>query len=115
MSKNNEYDEKFNIIPCPVCGREYLPEEILYPDSVLGKHYEIFKDHSGKVSYAFGTPSSDEETFICEDCLSKFRVKIHLSFDTEIIEKDEDEYVTKIKKKDKDEVELFDKDTTETE
>ena len=87
------------IIKCPVCGHEYMPSEIFYPDEVFGKQYDITKDDSGCIKFYLGDDPNLDEEFICDSCNSKLKIKMRMSFDVESVKDDfEEEYVTEIDK-----------------
>ena len=70
------------VIKCPVCGREYLPAEIYLPNSFLGHPSEIEKTSSGKIDTFNGLTMNLNETYICDDCGTKFGVKAKVAFKT---------------------------------
>ena len=73
--------EKNLYITCPVCGAEYLPCEIYYPNQFLGRSIEIDKI-KGKIDSFSGTNMNLEETFTCDHCGSNFKVTAKVSFKT---------------------------------
>lgn len=85
-------------IICPVCGQEYLQDELFL--DLTGKHYTIEKTNSGKIDFYFGTDPEEETTYICDGCNSKLIVKCVPSFTVAVNEKPEN-YVTKIVPKEK--------------
>lgn len=107
-------------IVCPVCGAEYLPVEIFIPDDFFGRPDEVIRDPADRIEFFLGRGMNLTETYICDSCGSNMRVNAKLSFDVDVIPKDEDEedYETKIERPKRlklDEVELFDTNTRETE
>lgn len=72
------------IIKCPKCGREYMAAEIFYPNSLLGKPYDIFKDEKGHIEFWSGDDVDPHEEFICEECNTPFTVTAKISFSAEI-------------------------------
>ena len=88
-------------IKCPICGTEYLPSEVFYPDSFFGKQKDITRNNSGEVEFYLGDDPNYEEEFVCESCLTKLNIKARLSFDVEQISGEDEEYSTPIDKKHK--------------
>lgn len=68
-------------ITCPHCGAEYLPAEIYYPNDFLGKPTDIEK-LNGKVESFLGKSMNLDETYVCDNCLTKFSVSAKISFKT---------------------------------
>lgn len=62
------------------CGAEYLPAEIYYPNSFLGRPHNIHKTISGKIDWFDGQSCDTNEEFTCEYCGRKFNVHANLSF-----------------------------------
>ena len=78
-----------NIIKCPVCGAEYLPEEIFYPDSVFNKNLKVVRDEEGKIVFFNKNESFNlEEEFECEHCGTLFRVKGDTKFKVEALKEE---------------------------
>ena len=77
---------KLNIIKCPHCGAEYLPEEIFYPDSVFNKDIKITRDEQGKIVYSNGDSFCLTEEFECEHCGCLFSIESKTTFNTKAIE-----------------------------
>lgn len=80
-------------ITCPVCGQEYLPDELFV--DLTGKHNVIEKTRAGKIDFYFGDDPEEETYYICDSCNSKFKVKIDVKFTTSV-ENESSEYITKI-------------------
>jgi rubredoxin len=86
------------IIKCPNCGYEYLPAEIYYPDSLLGKPSDITRTPEGKIDFYTGSTMDLTETFECPHCGCYFSVSGDINFNTNIISlTDNDETVYKLK------------------
>ena len=98
-------------IKCPICGEEFMPAEVFLPTDLLGKPTEIIKTHSGKIEFFLGDEPDFEESYVCDGCGSKLKIKANLSFKVELEEeKFEEEYVTTFNKPGKlelEEVDLF--------
>ena len=90
--------EKFEVITCPNCGREYLPAEIYIPNSFFGKP-EYIKLKDNKIDKLFGTSMDLKEHYCCDSCGKSFNITAKISFNTEIDDKHdfEEEYETKLK------------------
>ena len=82
------------VIKCPKCGYEYLPCEIFYPDSFLGKCSSIIKDDNGKIEFFSGDSMNLSETFICEHCGYEFLVNAKVDFEVTEIKDTFDEEVS---------------------
>ena len=86
-----EKEKKLTVIVCPKCGREYLPAEIYIPKAFFGRPMDVSRDKTGKISYFDGSTLNLEETYICDNCYTPFKVHGRLSFTTEIdVDKDFD-------------------------
>lgn len=72
-----------NVIHCPYCDWEYLPGEIFIPDNLIGQPKDIERTIEGKIDTYLGKIADTEETFVCEHCANKFKVKANISFITE--------------------------------
>lgn len=77
---------KYRKIVCPFCEAEYLPAEIYYPNSLLGKPSNIVKDEHGKILSFLNDSMDVRESYVCDYCNKTFNVKMEYSFN---IEKDE--------------------------
>ena len=93
-------NKKIDVISCPFCHREYLPAEIFYPSSLLGKPYEIQRDYTGKILDYFDDVVDADETYTCDGCNKKFKVSAKLTFtvDSKGLVDFDSETVIKIKK-----------------
>ena len=92
-----------NKIVCPVCGREYLPEEIFVPT----KPKAIIRDDSGKIVSYSGCSCDLVEEYICDTCDNKLMIVGHIQFNTSVAPKDDssdtknlfnEDYVTRFHK-----------------
>lgn len=105
-------DKNIQVITCPVCGHQYLPSEIFFPDDLVGKPTEIFKDNLGKIDFYLGEDPNLTEDYVCDSCGTHFKVQAVINYKTEVEEeKFDEEYVsnfTKPKKLILEESSLFD-------
>lgn len=82
------------IIKCPYCNTEYLPEEIFMGDEFLGNRL-VIKDESGKIKVIDGDEPELMSSYICDCCNKKFIVKASVSY--EVLKDDfDEEYTIKI-------------------
>lgn len=90
---------KLIVITCPKCGREYLPAEIYIPDNFFGRPEYIKRDIDGSIIDYAGTSLDTEESYICDNCKSTFKIAAKITFDTVIDNKSDfdTEYTTKLK------------------
>ena len=91
--------KKLEVIICPTCGREYLPSEIYYPNSFLGKVNTVIRDTSGKIDTFFGKSMDLKETYICDKCNKAFGVSARVTFKTDVVDDFSEEYVSKLNNK----------------
>ena len=92
-------DKNTQIITCPVCGHQYLPSEIFFPDDLVGKPTEIIKDNFGKIDFYLGEDQNLTEEYVCDGCGTRFTVQAAINFKTEVVEdKFDEEYVSKFNK-----------------
>lgn len=94
-------EKKSIVITCPTCGCEYLPGEIYLPKAFLGQPRDIDKKYdTGQVMNYSGDSMNLEEHFICEKCLTPFKVMAKVSFNTveESLYDFNNDYVSKLKK-----------------
>jgi len=94
--------DEYTIIKCPVCGQEYLPSEIFYPNDFIGKPTEIIKDTSGRIEFYLGDDPSFDENFICDNCNTRLKIhaSVHYKVDVDSTAFNE-EYVSTFEKQDK--------------
>lgn len=81
MSINKK--ETRNVIACPYCGHEFLPDEIFMPGDIIGKSDDIVKDALGKILYADyleGQEPCQDESYICDGCGKAFKVKVSAKY-----------------------------------
>ena len=90
--------EKLNLIKCPCCGTEYLPEEIYVPGAFFGHPSDIEKTYYGKISTFMGKSIDPVETYKCDSCGHTFTVEAQIKFNTSLdVAKDfSSDYTTKI-------------------
>jgi DNA-directed RNA polymerase subunit RPC12/RpoP len=79
-------------IKCPHCGYEYLPAEIFYPDSLLGKPEDISRDEKGKIIFYNGESMDLSEDFVCLNCGCTFKVDGTINFTTKELEQSDDDF-----------------------
>ena len=81
------------IIKCPYCGCEYLPEEIFMGDEFLG-HRQVARLENGKIDFITGDEAELVSSYVCDCCNKDFKVKASLKF--EVTKDDfEEEYSVK--------------------
>lgn len=78
---------KNKIITCPICGEEYFPGEILYPNYIVGQPKNIFKNEKGRIEYWEGQEQDLTETYICDKCNTPFTIKTNINFEVEVDDK----------------------------
>ena len=76
---------QFSKIVCPVCGREYLPEEIFVPC----KPKNIVRDN-GKILGYTGDSFNLKETYKCDGCDATLRILGCVKFMVDIAPAQED-------------------------
>lgn len=83
-----------SIIKCPCCGREYLPGEIFLPNYLVGQPTEVLRGLDGEILSHSGQEMDLEETYVCDGCKTKFKVKAEVSFTAEVVKDifDEDDF-----------------------
>jgi DNA-directed RNA polymerase subunit RPC12/RpoP len=87
------------LITCPVCGQQYLPSEIFFPDDLLGKPTEIVKDDSGRVEFFLGDEPNLTEDYVCDNCGSRLKINANISYKVDLVPNEfEEEYVTTFKR-----------------
>lgn len=87
--------KKTPTISCPICGYEYLPEEIFVPKYVFGNPKGIVRNN-GKIEYFLDRSIDLKETFSCYNCHNTFVVEGAVQFSTKPLIKEiiESEYIT---------------------
>ncbi len=88
---------KLTIIKCPICGAEYLPEEIFYPDSVFNKNLNVVRDEEGKIVFVNEDSFCLTEEFECEHCGATFLTKGKVNFQTDLVKEEDFEEETTVK------------------
>lgn len=85
---------KKTTIRCPHCNAEYLPAEIYYPNSFLGKPFNIIKDSDSNILGYNGDDMDTLETYICDKCNKQFSVDASITFRTTFVADmfDEDDF-----------------------
>lgn len=73
-------EKQLTTIKCPKCNYEYLPAEIFYPDSLLGKPKDIIRADSGKIEFFSGDDADLREDFTCDNCGAHFVVVADITF-----------------------------------
>ena len=87
-----------NIIKCPHCGAEYLPNEIYIPDEFF-TDVSALKDDNYKILATSGDALNAVEEYCCDKCAKTFKVTAGVTFTTEEVKDDfEDDYVVTINK-----------------
>ena len=76
---------KKTTIRCPHCNCEYLPAEIYFPDSFLGRPSEIIRDESGNILGYQGNDMNTSEQYCCDKCGQTFNVEASVTFKTNIV------------------------------
>ena len=77
--------EKVDVIVCPICGRQYVPAEIYYPNSFLGKPAQIDRNEKGEIEFFNGKSMDLTETYVCDKCSTRFKVTASINFTVEKI------------------------------
>lgn len=70
-------------ITCPVCGAEYLPNEIYLPNSFMGDARDIVKDANGKILDVYGETMDLKEHYQCDYCNAHLQVSCKVNFSAE--------------------------------
>lgn len=88
------------VIKCPVCGEEYMIGDVFMPNKFFGRQTEIVKKPSGEIDYYLGEDPDLNEEFICENCLTKLKIKANITFNIEQKSQEnfDEEYTTSINK-----------------
>jgi len=71
---------KLDVIICPYCGQEYLPNEIFIPNAVFGKVENIERDFEGKILDVVCYNPDLNESYICDKCNNTFNVQAKINF-----------------------------------
>lgn len=92
-------ERELKYIICPVCGQEYLPAEIFFPDDLIGKPTEIVKNTSGKIDFYLGDDPNFDEYYICDNCGTKLKIHANVSYKIDTAEDTfNEEYVSKFER-----------------
>lgn len=75
------WKEKLVKIKCPVCGWEYLPEEVYV--KILGKPQNIVRNEKGQIIHFTGDSIDPEEDFTCEHCKTELKIILEPKFKIE--------------------------------
>ena len=70
------------IIKCPHCGCEYLPNEIFYPDELLGNASNVVRDENGKIIFHEGNNMNLKEEYVCDWCNKSFTAELKVNIVT---------------------------------
>lgn len=76
--------DKINVITCPKCGREYLPEEIFVPRGFFGNPSDIERDNAGKIVDFYGDSLDTKEFYKCDNCDTALKITAKVSFKAEV-------------------------------
>lgn len=87
--------KRFNVIRCPHCNREYLPEEIYLPNEFFGQPRNIVRNN-GKILYFDGKTLNTSENYICDECNKEFTVTAQINFVTKSNDTFDECFTTKI-------------------
>ena len=79
------------IIKCPHCGCEYLPNEIFYPDELLGDASNVVRDENGKIIFHEGNNMNLKEEYVCDWCNKSFVAELKVEIVTSKPEVDFDD------------------------
>lgn len=89
-------ERKFNVIKCPICGREYHPSEIFVPKYFFGTAV-VRRDEKGKIIDIIGDDMDLSENYCCDNCNTTFNISSEISFSSDaIIQEDMSDHRTKI-------------------
>ena len=68
------------ILKCPVCGEEYLPGELVFPNYIIGQPKNIIKSDMGKIEYWEDNDLSELETYICDKCNTPLDIEVKVEY-----------------------------------
>ena len=74
------------MIRCPRCGAEYLPSEVMYPESVLGRETSVGKDDRGHIVFTDGEKPSMKDEYTCDYCGCTFEVTAEVTYSSSVKE-----------------------------
>ena len=72
------------ILKCPICGEEYLPGEIFYPNYIIGQPKNIIKNDRGKIEYWEDEDLVESESFICNKCNTTLNFTLKVEYNVEV-------------------------------
>lgn len=83
---DNKKAQARKVIKCPHCGWEYLPGEVLYPETIVGvPTNSIVRDPLGHILYEEykedGEPQT-EDVYICDNCNKPFIISFDINYST---------------------------------
>lgn len=99
-----------NIIKCPYCGAEYLPQELFIPSDFLPKFDDLVKDDEGKIVAEFEQPMNLKEEYVCDCCNHRFAVEAKVEFTSSKVEKHDFDFAYQSPIYNEDRVELSEND-----
>lgn len=71
------------VIKCPHCNAQYIPAQVLYPSTLLGKPKNVIKDPLGKIIFVQWQEQPEyKDSFICQYCNREFIAYAQLSLKT---------------------------------
>ena len=80
MKSTIKRGKRLQLIACPFCGYEYLPEDIYIPKYLL-THSEITeRNEKGQIEWVYGELAQKRESYECDNCGKKFYVKCVTGF-----------------------------------
>lgn len=74
---------KYELITCPHCNREYLPSEIFIPNSFFGRANNVDRDYSGKIVEYDGEAMNLVDYYTCDVCNKPFKITAKIAFKSE--------------------------------
>lgn len=75
-------NKKIIAIECPYCGAEYLPAEIIVPNSFFGKPTNVERDFNHKIIDYMNTSLDLKDYYICDYCNNRFNINTKIFFNT---------------------------------
>ena len=76
--------DKFKKIKCPKCGYEYLPAEVFFAETLLGKPEKIIRSAEGNIELYTGEEPSFQEEWICDKCNAALIIDVDLNITTQL-------------------------------
>lgn len=72
-----------NVIVCPYCGAEYLPQEIFTLDTSITNLGQLVKNDKGQIEWVEKDLEDDlQEEYVCDYCNKPFKVEANLTYTT---------------------------------